>query len=203
MPYAQQDSPSNKTLSIIVTAHNMQDYILNCMNSIISAVGESISSCEIILINDASEDKTACIMSEFSKNRNITYLETDFKNIGKVRNYGVSLCSGDYITMVDGDDIVFENSLPKIISFLQEASPDIYITPLYEWRGGVMQKRNTMCEWKKPIHLTCNKAIKLFLIHKKFQAHFIGKMIRRGLFCGSEFPDYICYEDSALFPEIL
>lgn len=192
---------SSKTLSIIVTAHNMQNYILDCLNSIISSAAESLKSCEIIIINDSSEDETGKIMIEFAKKRQVAYFQTNFKNIGRVRNYGVGLCTGDYITMVDGDDRLFAESLHKIIHFLEEKKPDIYISPLHACKE-IMSKNRT-CEWRKPTKMTQNESIKSFLIHKKFQAHFIGKIIHRDLFTHSCFPEYTCYEDAWLFPIIL
>lgn len=193
---------SNIALSIIVTAHNLQHFILVCLDSVVSALNESISSCEMILIDDASEDSTTEIMIDFAKNRqNVTYYRTDFRNIGKVRNFGLSLCSGDYVTMIDGDDILCENSLKMILSFIKKEKPDLYLSPLKECRNTI--ELSSKYHWSIPCHRSLHSIIKAYLIHKKFQAHLGGKIIKRKLLNENPFPEYTCYEDAIVFPKIL
>lgn len=193
---------NSKVLSIVVTAHNLEGHIKKTLESILLAVGNKVSSCELILIDDASVDGTSNILREFSdKNENTFYYRTEFKNIGKVRNFAIDKCQGEYITMVDGDDLVYEKSLANIIDFLENNDIDILISPLYEIKGEIPLLDNW--QWKVPKKITQDNAIEEFLIHKKFQGHFIGKIVNKSLFRNSCFPDFFCYEDIALIPEIL
>jgi len=48
-----------------------------------------------------------------------------------------------------------------------------------------------------------NRAVREYLIHKSFQAHFIGKFIRSEILKDHHFPDFVCYEDAFLFLEVL
>lgn len=200
--FSSSENSSKIVLSIIVTAHNLQQFILDCLDSVVSALNESISSCEMILIDDASEDSTTEIMMDFAKNtQNTTYYRTDFRNIGKVRNYGVSLSSGRYITMIDGDDILCDNSLKKIIPFIAKERPDLYLSPLKECRNAT--ELGSKYQWSTPCKRSLQSSIKTYLIHKKFQAHFGGKIVKRKLLNDTPFPEYTCYEDAVVFPKLL
>lgn len=194
---------NSTVLSIVVTAHNLEGHIGKTLESIISAVGNKISACEIILIDDASVDKTSEILTEFSnKYENAFYYHTEYKNIGKVRNFAVGKCHGEYISMVDGDDLVYENSFAILIDYLEQHDVDILITPLLEVKGDIIPPLD---RWQsiQAEKTTNNNAIRDFLIHKKFQGHFIGKIAKKSLFYSSPFPEFSCYEDIALIPEVL
>jgi len=187
-------------LSVIVTAHNCAQYLTSCLDSIKVALGEKFSQCEIVLINDSSTDATPGIFQAFAAGQNnVVCFDVAFKNIGTVRNFGVSQARGEYITMVDGDDQLQPESLVEIIEFLDHHQPDMLITKLTEIRGDIIPPSLPLLA--KPI--TTTTAIKKYLIHQEFQAHFIGKFIKRSVLLRCKFPNYICYEDSFVFPELL
>ncbi|QGU89271.1 glycosyltransferase family 2 protein [Erwinia sorbitola] len=198
----QSSISQGKVLSILVTAHNLEDYITDCMESILLAVGDLLPLCEIILLDDSSVDRTPSMMMAFAnKNKNSSYFRINLKKIGQVRNYGLSLCSARYITMIDGDDIVCKNSLKEIVTLLVKENPDLYICKLKEYQDAASTQVNYSLS--RAQKTSSHKAIKTFLTHKKFQAHLGGKVISRKLFTELRFPDYTCYEDAATFPEIL
>ena len=58
-------SAQNVILSIIIAAHNSDDYLQDTLQSLLAALGVNTGRCEIILINDASSDDTASILMAF------------------------------------------------------------------------------------------------------------------------------------------
>lgn len=188
-------------LSVIVTAHNCAAFLAPCLNSIKESLGDKFIQCEILLINDSSSDATASIFEAFAEGQsNVVCFDVAFKNIGKVRNFGVSKAHGTYVTMVDGDDQLQPESLIEIIEFLNSHKPDMLITKLTEVRGTETPSSNMPLITR---HITTSVAIKKYLIHQEFQAHFIGKFIKRSVLLQCKLPNYICYEDSFVFPELL
>jgi len=188
-------------LSVIVTAHNCGSYLISCLESIRIALGEKFALCEIVLINDSSTDATESIFASFAEGHsNIVKFNVAYKNIGKVRNFAVSKAQGEYITMVDGDDQLQPGSLVEIIEFLNNQTPDMLITKLIEVR------ENQPAPSPQPLlaqQMSTDIAIKKYLIHQAFQAHFIGKFIKRSILLRCKFPNYICYEDAFVFPDVL
>lgn len=192
----------NPILSIIVTAHNCEAYLDKCLQSIIKFAGEKFESLEIILIDDSSVDRTNEMCRDFSENRgNVMFYRVDFKNIGKVRNFAMKQCTGEYITMIDGDDEVSSNAFSDIALILTENKPDILLTRLNEIYISSTPDNKWTGLTVSPI--SQHKAIIKFLIHREVQAHFIGQFFRRDILEGMQFPELRCYEDAYLFPSVL
>ncbi|WAT00899.1 glycosyltransferase family 2 protein [Rouxiella chamberiensis] len=188
-------------LTVIVTAHNCAQHLTACLESVSVALGDHFSQCEIMLINDSSTDATGRICEQFAEGHdNVVQYDVGFKNIGKVRNFGVSHARGEYITMVDGDDQLKPNSLIEVLDFLNGNQPDMLITRLTEVRDNALPISNPPLQ---PKQISKHVAIKKYLIHQAFQAHFIGKFIKRSILLRCKFPHYICYEDAFIFPEVL
>lgn len=189
-------------LSVIIAAHNCGRYLSETLTSLTSAIGKSADFVEIIIINDSSTDNTEDIINSFAnKNGNAKKYSVSYRNIGKVRNFGVEKSSGEYITMLDGDDQLLPNSICDVIGYLKKTQPDIYLTRLNEIRDN--NKKGVEWTGIDIKELPQHKAIKTYLIHKEMQAHFIGQFIKSDILKRNPFPEYHCYEDAYLFPTIL
>ena len=195
-------SVKNYILSIIVTAHNCENYLEKCLQSLLESTGNLFSACQVILIDDASADRTSEICEYFSHTHaNVNYYQVNFTNIGKVRNFALEKCTGEYITMIDGDDEVIPEAFADICTLLTREKPDILLTRLNEIYPDTVL--NDSWQGVKYSRLTRHKAIIKFLTHKDIQSHFIGQFIRRDIFDGLRFPEFFCYEDMYLFPSVL
>ncbi|WP_256125131.1 glycosyltransferase family 2 protein [Photorhabdus luminescens] len=194
---------SEKKLSIIVAAHNLEDLIERCLSSIKKCLCKvSSDDYEVLLIDDGSFDSTPSILKKFSEeNESFIYIRKEFRNLGKVKKYAVEASHGEYITFVDGDDFLSGFSMREILDFLSYKKPDIFISGLNEVRKNldIIEKSRLL----SPVEIHRDTAIKDFLIHKKFQAHSIGKFFRKELFHGNNFPSVSCYEDALSFPLFL
>ncbi|MDW5502766.1 glycosyltransferase family 2 protein [Pseudomonas lundensis] len=189
-------------LSVIIAAHNSGNYLQETLRSLLGALGNSITKCEIILVNDASTDDTATLLTDFAQAvPQARYFHVEFKNIGKVRSFAIASSHGDYITMLDSDDLLKDGSLQEIIDFLEVKDPDLLLTKLHEVRTLVAADKI----WKglQPEELSVDEAITRFLNHKDFQAHLIGQFIKRPLLQASPIPAFSCYEDFYIFPDLL
>ncbi|MEL4016511.1 glycosyltransferase family 2 protein [Dryocola clanedunensis] len=189
-------------LSIIIAAHNSEGTLAATLQSLTAACNHDLSGTEIILINDSSTDKTQDIIQDFSNlHAQVKAYQVDYRNIGQVRQFAVEKSSGDYITMLDSDDLLKKSALTEIIKFLKENKPDLLLTKLEEvWNR---EKINYQWSGLTPEKITRNEAIRRFLIHKDLQAHLIGQFIKRELYLAHKFPPMTCYEDFYIFPGML
>nr|WP_024966201.1 glycosyltransferase family 2 protein [Pantoea sp. IMH] len=188
-------------LSVLIAAHNCEEYLAGTLDSIIASLDSSLAKTEIIIINDASSDGTKAIIEAYAERLpQIRFGRTDFCNVGKVRNHAVQLAKGEYILMVDGDDTLLPGALHDRLALLAQAKPDILLSKIIEVRSGT-----PVPQWQptSPETLSQHQAIERFLIHRDYQAHFIGQFFSRRLFEHYTFPDFICYEDTWLFPQML
>lgn len=93
----------NKDLiSIIVPAYNVEKYIDKCIESLINQTYENI---EIIIINDGSSDDTEKKVKKY-KDKRIKYYKNENQGIGKTRNFGIEVSTGEYLMFVDSDDFL-------------------------------------------------------------------------------------------------
>ena len=189
-------------LSIIVNIKDLEHVVSRCLESIESSLAHcSNSEYEVLMIDDNSTDNTPEILKDFEKrNTSFKYIKTTFCNVGKARKYAISLCTGNYITFIDGDDFIATFNIPQLTLILDK-QPDIIITELNE----VFKKDDEIIKatLEKPLFINRNQAITHFLIHKKYQAHLCGKLFKSDILKSIDFPEVYCYEDAFAFPDIL
>lgn len=113
--------------SIIVPVYNVEDYIHECVNSILA---QSFDSYEILLIDDGSTDKSASICDQFAlSNSNVIVIHKKNGGLSDARNIGIENAKGEYIIFIDGDDYIEKDTLDVLARELCEANnPDVMIT---------------------------------------------------------------------------
>tara|TARA_B100000401_G_scaffold377787_1_gene278542 strand:- start:565 stop:1290 length:726 start_codon:yes stop_codon:yes gene_type:complete len=100
-------------LSIIIINYNSKKYIKNCLKSCINQ--KTKFSYEIILIDDASTDKSLEEVIKF-KSKSIKIFKNK-KNMGieKTSNLGLKKAKGKYVCRVDSDDLIQPNFIETMI----------------------------------------------------------------------------------------
>lgn len=112
--------------SIIVPVYNVEDYLVQCLDSILK---QEYSNYELLLINDGSTDSSLEICQKYQQIYNQIIL-IDKKNGGlsDARNTGLSAAKGDYIIFTDSDDYWHGKEVLKDLNqLIKESSPDIII----------------------------------------------------------------------------
>jgi len=94
----------NPRISVIVTTHNTEDYIAQCLDSLL---GQTLQPHEIIVCDDASSDGTLEIVDDYAAR--IPHQLRVIKhpvNIGIPANFnsGFRAANGEYVSMIAGDD---------------------------------------------------------------------------------------------------
>lgn len=104
-------------VSVVMPVYNAEKYI---QTSIDSLLNQTYSNIEIIVIDDASTDKTAQQISSINDNR-IRYYKNDLNlGVGKSLNKAIQLSKGLLIARMDADDISHRQRLEKQVAYLQE-----------------------------------------------------------------------------------
>ncbi len=113
----------NCSVSVIVTAYNIEKYIEKC---ILSIIRQSYDSMEIIIIDDGSEDSTGSICDSLAKSDNrIRVIHQENRGLVNARKRGVEICSGKYIVPVDGDDEIDTRMIGHMIDEAEKHDADI------------------------------------------------------------------------------
>ena len=91
-------------VSIVIYAHNNAECLSKCIESV---VNQTCSNIEILLFDDASEDKSSEICKQWSK-RDKRIKVVHQQHIGEYATYrkAVTIASGDWIAFLVGTDLV-------------------------------------------------------------------------------------------------
>lgn len=86
-------------VSVVITAYNFAEFLPITLNSVLM---QTYPNMEVILLDDGSTDDTADVVAPFTDR--ITYIQQENQGIVNTYNKGVSLATGKYICVLDGDD---------------------------------------------------------------------------------------------------
>lgn len=110
-------------VSVIVPVYNVDNYLENCIQSILS---QTFRDLELILIDDGSTDMSGAICDKYKLlDKRVSVLHT--KNLGQAsaRNTGIELSKGDFIAFVDSDDTIVSSMYEVLYDALVRHNADI------------------------------------------------------------------------------
>ncbi len=112
-----------KMISVIVPVYNVEKYIRECLDSILS---QTISSFELILVDDGSTDNSGQICDEYAqKDDRIRVFHKENGGLSSARNKGLDEVRGDYICFVDSDDRIRRDYLEKLYAAVSLGRADL------------------------------------------------------------------------------
>ncbi|WP_020208140.1 glycosyltransferase family 2 protein [Gilvimarinus chinensis] len=130
-------------VSIVMPAFNCESTLGEAIESVRR---QSFEDWELIVVDDASVDSTLVLAKEFAaKDKRITVLSNAVNSGGAVepRNKAIALATGDFIALLDADDIWGENKLEKQLAYMQSTQLDLSGTwvEVCDEQGCVIGKR--------------------------------------------------------------
>ena len=116
-------APDKPVVSIITVVFNNEHTLQRCIDSVIET---SYPNIEYIVIDGGSKDGTLDIIKENISNIDYAVSEPD-KGIYQAMNKGISLCSGDYIALINSDDWLELDGVEHALKVIQDANAEIGI----------------------------------------------------------------------------
>lgn len=91
-------------VTVIMPSLNVSKYIRICMESVLA---QTLQDMEILAIDAGSTDGTFEILEEFAqKDSRVKVIHSDRKSYGYQMNLGISMATGDYVGVVETDDLI-------------------------------------------------------------------------------------------------
>lgn len=138
---------NNPLFSIIIPAHNSEEYICRGLNSIRN---QSFTDYEIIVVCDSCTDNTA----EIAKSYNAIVKNVQYGQDGLTRNAGLELARGDWILFLDDDDwFLHEYAFQQLSEIVGKHNEDAvcfsYITRHFGYIRQLPDNGVSPCVWSK------------------------------------------------------
>lgn len=111
-------------MSVIVTVYNIENYIADCIESILK---EDRISIELILVDDTSYDRSYNICMDYaSRDERVKVIRNEVnRGITSSRNVGLKISTGEYIYIMDGDDVLKDDALYKMYRLCKKENLDL------------------------------------------------------------------------------
>lgn len=110
-------------VSVVVPVYNVEKYLRDCLNSVLS---QTIKNFEIIVVNDASTDKSAEIAKEYLVDKRVRIIHNKINSgLGITRNNGLDVAEGEYVYFLDSDDAIAPNALETMLKAAEETGADV------------------------------------------------------------------------------
>lgn len=136
--------------SIIVVTKNHEDFITECMKSLLRQDLLVELDYEIIVFDSGSKDNTLSVVMEYTK-ENVVSADAEGKNLSYCCNEALEMADGDYILRVDGDDVLDVNYLLFTTAILDNNETIDFVLTDHEFIGerkGVRRiNRNDISTW--------------------------------------------------------
>ncbi|MEP9362470.1 glycosyltransferase family 2 protein [Nocardioides sp. CN2-186] len=121
------------TLSVVVPAYNVEDYLDECLVSILT---QSYADLEVIVVDDGSTDSTAEVAARYAAtDARVRLHRQDNVGLGATRNVGIELARGDLLAFADSDDVVFPGAYRALVDSLDASGSDLAIGSAHRLRG--------------------------------------------------------------------
>ncbi len=136
-------------VSIIMPACNVQSFLKECMDSVVSQTLEDI---EIICVDDGSTDSTGEILDQYAQaDSRVKVIHKVNTGYGNSMNVGLDAASGEYIGIIETDDFAELDMFEKLYDTAKNYDADVVKSNYYTYVSNP-QPKSTFFEVLEPFH---------------------------------------------------
>lgn len=121
-------------LSIIITIWNDEKYLAECLDSCLTQ-NVPYDDYEVVCVDDGSTDRTPEILKDYAQRYSNVVIVNKEHGVGFGRNIGIEHSKGEYIWIIDHDDLIEENSLSLIKEIIEKSECERLYFNYYEFTG--------------------------------------------------------------------
>jgi glycosyltransferase involved in cell wall biosynthesis len=105
-------------VSVVVPAYNVSKYI---QKALISLELQTFKDFEVLVVDDGSTDDTVAVVQQFcQRDSRFQLLQKSNGGLSSARNYGIRQARGEYIAMLDADDVYHADKLANHVTRLDK-----------------------------------------------------------------------------------
>lgn len=176
-------------ISIIVPVYNMESYLQQCLDSILS---QTLKDWECILVDDGSTDRSGKICDDYAKqDSRFKVVHTENGGLSAARNKGLEIARSEFIGFVDSDDYIHPEMYENLYELITKYDADVVQTGC----SYIFKTYNRPKRFVKDIEILDQKETALQLIESKKIANYVWTKLFRRHVISSPFPTGLVFED--------
>ncbi len=118
-------------ISIVIPVYNVKRFLPECLDSILA---QSFTDFEVICVDDGSTDDSPHILDSYAfKDDRIRIIHTTNGGYGRAVNIGLDNARGEYVGIVESDDIILDDFLATLWTAVSVNKTDIVKSECFFW----------------------------------------------------------------------
>ena len=120
-------------VSVIVPTYNRAHFLLDCVNSVVAQTYRPI---ELIVVDDGSTDESVTMLEEWQESLHFVdklsfmFLRQRKMGANAARNRGLIESNGEFVQLLDSDDVLLPTKLERAANLLREQATDLCYCPV-------------------------------------------------------------------------
>jgi glycosyltransferase involved in cell wall biosynthesis len=145
----------NPLVSIVIPVYNGSDYMKEAIDS---ALNQTYNNCEVIVVNDGSDDEGKTDVIAKSYGDKIRYFFKENGGVSSALNLGIQKMNGEYFSWLSHDDAYYPNKVEEQISYFKKKDKAI-LYGSYD----IINEKSEIVENRKQKYISPEK-FRLFLL---------------------------------------
>lgn len=204
-------------ISVIIPSYKPQDYLWECLDSLVTQTFPHDDFEIILVLNGCCEpwkSKIETYIQECMQGMNVRFMQTDQGGVSNARNIALDVAQGEYVTFIDDDDFIssqylellYEKATPNVIPLcypyaFRDGTPDkqipYYLTKVFE-SCHTDRTYTLTSKARKYLSGPCMKLIPMsFIQDRRFDVRFKNGEDSLFMFLISDCMNYFKFADSS------
>lgn len=184
-------------ISIIIPTYRPQEYLWECLNSLVNQTLSKEVFEVVLVLNGCAEPYKSGIKQYIENNLrclNVNFIHTEVGGVSNARNIGLDNACGEYVTFVDDDDVVSENYLENLLKVSSPtcvgcANSYCFIEYIHEKKRNFITNAYERCE---------DSGFTLFR-YRAFLSPPVAKLIHKNIVGDNRFPIDLKKSEDSIF----
>ena len=142
--YARSADPK---LAVLITLYNYAQHIDECIASVTRAATQLREPLEVIIVNDASTDRSLARALESSRKSHLAIRVADKKfntGLADARNTALQIARAPYVFMLDADNLVYPHALQQLLAVISSGDYGAAYAMLCRFRGAIEKREGLL-----------------------------------------------------------
>ena len=110
---------NNKRLSVIIPVYNAENYVVECLDSILADYPED--DIEVIAVNDGSKDRSLDMLNDYAdRDKRVIVIDKPNGGVSSARNEALDVARGEWLTFADADDAMLPGTIETLLQAIDQ-----------------------------------------------------------------------------------